>query len=177
MLESEGEEAKKRRHWRYDRKKHREVLDLEEEWGKNNVIVRLTTIYITWKWAANINQTRRGKDIWDQKQEGKLTAACFPGLKSHPHRALIHPFIGKVLLLEVFLVLLWKYKSHLLKLGLLYIYKYPLQFHEYGIFLPVGMLVGALQTLSNHAFLLAWNNFIIFPLKKFFPFFFPHFNP
>lgn len=65
---------------------------------------------------------------------GTLISAC-SRFMSHLYHALAHPFTEKNLLLECFLVLLWKYKDDLLELGLLYICKYSLHCCKCGLFL------------------------------------------
>lgn len=132
--------------------------------GRLTLQKRWAIIHGTYKWAANLSQMRRQLGVWNQTQGGDTGVSLFSSFgTTHPYPALTHPFIEKTLS-DVFLGFLWKHKSHLLKLGLPFTYKYSLRFYK------DGMLAGndskVLQTLSHHAFLLAWNYFTLFSFKK-----------
>lgn len=170
--------------WRNQEKETLEIWQREAEHcvslgrgerGRLTLQKRWAIVHGTYKWAANLSQMRRQHRVWNQTQGGDTGVSLFSSVgTTHPYPALTHPFIEKTLW-DVFLLFLWKHKSHLLTLGLPFTYKYSLRFYK------DGMLAGndskVLQTLSHHAFLLAWNNFTLSPLKKSFPFFFSHFNP
>lgn len=134
------------------------------ERGRLMLQKRWAIIHGTYKWAANLSQMRRQHRVWNQKQGGDTGVSLFSSVHTtHPFPALTHPFIEKTLS-DVFLVFLWKHKSHLLELGPPCTCKYSLCFYK------DGMLAGndskVLQTLSHHAVLLAWNNFTLFFFKK-----------